>query len=103
MTRSAFSWCLIPAAQNPPEVVVAQKGQKALMLLAQAGALGYWGVQVGRVNSARRVQACVALGADSCDGTSLRFTGVERGLRDVQGWVEAGAGQPGLFDLARAM
>ena len=81
------------------------------MLLAQAGALGYWGVQVGRVNSARRVQACVALGADSCDGTSLRFTGVERGLRDVPGWVEAaglggvggGGGQPGLFDLARAM
>ena len=59
MTRSAFSWCLIPAAQNPPEVVVAQNGQKALVLLAQAGALGYGGVQVGRVNSGRRALACV--------------------------------------------
>ncbi|WP_143342074.1 hypothetical protein [Deinococcus indicus] len=119
-------WRSVIEAHDFPVAVVAQDGQEALALpesanwlflagsdawrgrhgpalIAQAGALGYWGVHVGRVNSARRVQACVALGADSCDGTYLRFTGVERGLRDVQGWVEAGAGQPGLFGLARAM
>ncbi|MHA0043940.1 hypothetical protein [Deinococcus sp. PEB2-63] len=44
----------------------------------------------------------MALGADSCDGTYLRFAGVGRGLQDVERWVGAGAGQPGLFDLALA-
>lgn len=118
-------WRSVIEAHDFPVAVVAQDGQETLplpgnanwlflagsdawrgrhgpALIAQARALGYWGVHVGRVNSARRVQACVALGADSCDGTYLRFNGVDRGLKDVQRWVEAGAGQPGLFDLALA-
>lgn len=71
-------------------------------LIAQAHRLGYWGVHVGRVNSARRMRGCAALGADSCDGTSLRYVGVERGLRDVERWVRASNHQAGLFDLRAA-
>lgn len=72
-------------------------------LIAQTHALGYWGVHVGRVNSACRMRGCAALGADSCDGTSLRYVGVERGLRDVERWVRASNGQGGLFDLCIAL
>lgn len=71
-------------------------------LIAQAHALGYWGVHVGRVNSARRMQGCAALGVDSCDGTYLSYVGVERGLRAVERWVRASNGQAGLFDLRAA-
>lgn len=71
-------------------------------LIGQAHALGYWGVHVGRVNSARRMQGCVALGVDSCDGTYLRYTGFERGLRDVERWARISNGQAGLFNLRAA-
>lgn len=75
-------WRSVIESHDFPVAVVAQDGQEALALpesanwlflagsdawrgrhgpalIAQAGALGYWGVHVGRVNSARRVQACV--------------------------------------------
>ncbi|MBZ9715923.1 hypothetical protein [Deinococcus multiflagellatus] len=78
------------------------RGQHGAALIAQARDLGYWGIHVGRVNSARRVRACTALGVDSCDGTYLRFTGVHRGLADVERWVESSAQQGGLFTLEQA-
>lgn len=80
----------------------AWRGQHGPALIAEARAHGYWGVHVGRVNSRRRLQACVALGADSCDGTYLSYRGVEWGLRDIERWLAAGEEQPGLFTLPSA-
>jgi hypothetical protein len=49
----------------------------ALDLLAGAKATGAW-VHVGRVNSQRRIRRFTLAGANSCDGTYVRFAGVRR-------------------------
>lgn len=51
---------------------------------------------VGRVNSARRVQALSLTHADSCDGTYVAFRSVARGLREIGTWLDR-ASAPALF------
>jgi len=51
---------------------------------------------VGRVNSKRRMQALRFTAADTVDGTYISFVGVERGVKDVNGWLAA-ANAPALF------
>lgn len=52
---------------------------------------------VGRVNSARRVVHLSFCHADSCDGTYVAFSGVERGIRTIGSWLTAAA-RPKLFE-----
>lgn len=54
---------------------------------------------VGRVNSARRVRHLSFCHCDSVDGTYVGFRGVERGTREIGGWLE-GAGAEKLLGPA---
>lgn len=56
---------------------------------------------VGRVNSAARMRALALTDCDSADGTYVAFRGVERGVREIGGWLE-GAGQP-MFTPAQVV
>ena len=72
----------------------AWKSAQLTPMTRRAKEAGLW-MHVGRVNSARRLHECAAAGADSVDGTYLGFRGVERGLREVQGWLRTA--QKGLY------
>lgn len=60
-------------------------GPEAAALAAEAKARGK-AVHVGRVNSARRLRIAQSYGADSCDGTYLRY-GPDKNLPKVLGWL----------------
>ena len=66
--------------------------ERAWALAQEAQARGKW-IHVGRVNSARRVRAWAQVGADSVDGTILRYDP----HRDVVDWVRAAEAQPPLW------
>lgn len=61
-------------------------------LAQEARLAGKW-VHVGRVNSERRTVSMARLGAHSVDGTYVAFTGVQRGVATITGWVEQAAAQ----------
>lgn len=50
-------------------------GSESAAIIAEAKRRGLW-VHVGRVNSARRFRAARAIGADSVDGTFMKYGGV---------------------------
>jgi hypothetical protein len=62
-----------------------KEGQHARALAAHAKALGK-GVHVGRVNSRRRLRIAEDFGADSCDGTFLRY-GPDKNLPKILTWL----------------
>lgn len=69
------------------------RGQWAAEMTARAKRAGMR-VHVGRVNSARRLHAVMAFGADSCDGTyigrrAVGGAGIWRGLREVGEWLDS--------------
>ncbi len=55
-------------------------GHESGALMAEAKRRGLW-VHVGRVNSLRRLRAAYSLGADSCDGTFLKYAPTENKQR----------------------
>lgn len=56
-------------------------------LIMQARSRGLW-IHVGKVNSAERMRLAARLGANSADGTHVRFTGLEEGLKEIDGWTQ---------------
>ncbi|WP_344664713.1 hypothetical protein [Catenulispora yoronensis] len=62
-----------------------KEGEHARALAAEAKARGK-AVHVGRVNSRRRMNIAESYGADSCDGTYLRY-GPDKNLPVLLGWL----------------
>jgi hypothetical protein len=69
--------------------------EDAYRLMAAAKARGLW-VHAGRVNSLRRLRAMEMGGADSADGTFLKF-GPDVNLPRVVAWLDALKRQPALW------
>lgn len=68
--------------------------QAAAELIAEGKRRGKW-CHVGRVNSYRRLRLAAVLGADSVDGTFLRF-GPDVNIPRLLGWLEELNAQPHL-------
>lgn len=62
-------------------------GHQARTLTEHAKSLGLW-VHVGRVNSFERMQQIGSWGADSCDGTFLKY-GPNRNLPQLARWLRS--------------
>lgn len=73
--------------------------ESAYDLMRQARQRGKW-VHAGRVNSLRRLRLMQLAGAQSADGTFVKYAPDLNVLR-VQEWLEALARQPPLFTTAR--
>jgi hypothetical protein len=67
-------------------------GPKAAGLVAEAREAGKW-THVGRVNSFKRLAYCHGIGADSADGTYIRF-GPTENFGKVIGWLDRLADVP---------
>lgn len=61
--------------------------QASMDLLREAKRRGKW-VHIGRVNSLSRLQSSAIVGADSVDGTYVKF-GPDRNLPNVYDWLES--------------
>lgn len=72
--------------------------QEAFGLIKDAKARGMW-VHVGRVNSMSRLQMMHLIGADSCDGTYVKY-GPERNLPRVHEWLDQVNGQQIFREVA---
>lgn len=69
-------------------------GAGACDLAYRAKARGKW-VHMGRVNGGRRLRRAAVMGADSCDGTFLRW-GPDDNVVRLRAWLRALDGQPVL-------
>jgi hypothetical protein len=64
-------------------------GHESATLMMEARRRGHW-VHVGRVNSLRRLQAAASCGAQSADGTYLKY-GPDVNLPKLRGWLDTQA------------
>lgn len=65
-------------------------GDACKALIAEAKRRGLW-VHVGRVNSWKRFRWCIDAGADSADGTFLKFGRKGENWPRLEGWLDRGA------------
>lgn len=76
-------------------------GPEVERLVASANARGLW-THVGRVNSWRRFARCIALGADSADGTFLKFGRRGENWPRLEGWLDRQSREASIARLAAA-
>lgn len=69
-------------------------GQESVALMSEAHRRGKW-VHVGRVNSGKKFRAAVSAGADSADGTFLKY-GLDYNWRRLKGWLDMQTAQPSM-------
>lgn len=72
--------------------------EAVVVIVAEAKRRGKW-VHIGRVNSLRRLRACQLMGADSADGTFVKF-GPDQNIPKVLGWFAEMERQPVMEFIA---